>query len=108
VFVLIDDESLSTTAEFCSVTHFNKRAKFIGRETGGGFCGNTSGFGFFLTLPNTKIRVYIPLIGYHLAVEGPCGAGIKPDYPLKEDINDFILNKDPELLFTLELINRAK
>jgi hypothetical protein len=108
VFVLIDDESFSTTAEFCAVTHYNKRAKFIGRETGGGYCGNTSGFGFFLTLPNTKIRVYIPLIKYNVAVEGPCGGGIKPDFPVKEDINDLILNRDSDLLFTLDLISRSK
>ena len=107
VFVLIDDKSFSTTTEFCAVTHYNKRAKFVGRETGGGYCGNTSGDDFMLTLPGTKIRVFIPLIKYYVAVEGDCGGGIKPDYPLKENISDVITNKDSDLLFTLDLINRS-
>lgn len=108
VFVLIDDGSCSGTAEFSAVTHYNKRAKFIGRETGGGYCGNSSGGFFLFTLPKTGVGISIPLIKYYMAVEGPCGGGIKPDYPLKEDINDYILNRDSDLLFTLDLINNSK
>jgi hypothetical protein len=108
VFVLIDDGSASTTAEFCAITRYNKRARFIGRETGGGYCGNSSGNECILTLPKTKIKVAIPFIKYYLAVEGPCGRGIQPDYPLKEDIKDYILKRDSDLLFTLDLINRTK
>jgi hypothetical protein len=108
VFVLTDVKTYSASAEFCAITHYNRRAKFIGRETGGAYCGNTSGFDFLLTLPKTQLRVSIPLIRSYLAVEIPCEGGIKPDYPLKEDINDYILNKDSDLLFTLDLINRSK
>jgi hypothetical protein len=108
VFVLVDDGSCSGTAEFSAITSYNKRAKFIGRETGGGYCGNSSGGFFLLTLPKTGIGMSIPLIKYYMAVEGPCGTGIKPDYPLKEDIKDYILNTDSDLLFTLDLINRTR
>lgn len=108
VFVLIDVKSYSTSAEFSAVAHYNKRARFIGRETAGGYCGNTSMSDFILTLPKTGIQIAIPLVKGYMAVEGPCGGGIKPDYPLKEDINDYILHKDSDLLFTLDLINRSK
>jgi hypothetical protein len=108
VFVLIDVKSYSTSAEFSAVAQYNKRAKFIGRETGGGYCGNTSTMDFILILPKTGIGVAIPLVKSTMAVEGSCGGGVKPDYPLKEDIKDFILNKDSDLLFTLDLINRSK
>jgi hypothetical protein len=108
VFILIDNGSSSATAEFSAVTQYNKRAKFIGRETGGGYCGNSSGVEFDLTMPKTKIRIAIPMIKYYLAVEGSCGRGIQPDYPLKEDIKDYIKNRDSDLLFTLDLIHRIK
>ncbi|HTL83014.1 MAG TPA: S41 family peptidase [Bacteroidia bacterium] len=108
VFVLIDNNSYSATAEFCAVAQYNKRAEFIGQETGGGYCGNSSGVFFRLTLPNTGIRMQIPLVGYYMAIEGPCGGGIKPDYPLKENIRDYILHKDSDLSFTLDLIRTSK
>ncbi len=108
VYVLTDDKSFSATTEFCAIAQYNKRAKFIGRETGGGYCGNTSGFGFILTLPKTGIRVYIPLVRYYSAVEGPCGRGVMPDYPLKENPRDLILKNDSGLQFTLDLIKHSQ
>jgi hypothetical protein len=108
VYVLTDVKSYSASASFCAVARYQERATFIGRETGGGYCGNTSSFDFVLTLPNTGIRVAIPLITSYAAVEGPCGRGIKPDYELKEDINDYILNRDSDLLFALRLISGSE
>jgi hypothetical protein len=105
VFVLIDNDSFSATSEFCAVAHYNKRAKFAGRETGGGYCGNTSGTAFELILPKTKIEVEIPVIKYYVAVKAPCGRGIEPDYPLNESVS---LDKDSDLLFVLNLIKRSK
>lgn len=107
VYILIDNNSFSATSEFCAVAHYNHRAKFVGRETGGGYCGNTSGTAFELILPNTKIQIEIPVIKYHVAVKAPCGRGIEPDYPLKEKANDIILHKDSDLLFTLDLIKHS-
>jgi hypothetical protein len=108
VFILIDIKSYSASSHFSAIAYYNKRAKFIGRETGGAYCGDTSGWEFSLTLPRTGIQVYIPLIKGYNAVEGICGRGIIPDYPLKEDIKNVILNKDVDLLFTLNLISRTK
>lgn len=108
VYVLTDAGSFSVTSEFCAVAQYNRRATFIGRETGGGSCGNTSGDEFLLTLPRTGIRISIPVIRYCMAVEGPCGRGICPDHPLKEDISDLLLNKDSDLQFALDLIQKSR
>jgi hypothetical protein len=108
VYVLVDDWSFSATTEFCAVAQSNKRAKFIGRESGGGYCGNTSGADFLITLPNTKMRATIPLVRYYSAVDGSCGGGIYPDYPLKKEVRDYIQNSDSDLRFALDLIKRSR
>ncbi|MBL7930979.1 MAG: hypothetical protein JNL60_03700 [Bacteroidia bacterium] len=108
VYILTDDESFSATSEFCAIAKYNNRVTFVGRETGGGYCGNSSGDEVVLTLPNTKIRVIIPLIRYFSAVEGTCGRGIKPDYPLAETVSDLTENRDSDLLFILDLTKKAR
>ena len=64
VFFLINGLSFSATAEFCSIARSNKRGKFIGEETGGGYYGNTSGKFVDTTLPNSKISISIPTTKY--------------------------------------------
>lgn len=90
--MLIDGGTFSTAAEFCAVARSLGRATFVGEETGGGYEGNASGTFAILTLPQTGVRVVIPLVRYELAV-APArerGRGIQPDYridgaPLLDD-----------------------
>jgi hypothetical protein len=70
VFFLVNGQCFSTTAEFCSIAHYHHRGTFVGEEIGGNYYGNTSGIFLILTLPNTKIRVLLPLVKYVLAVSG--------------------------------------
>lgn len=104
VFVLINGLSFSTTSEFISQAHFNRRASFIGEEAGGGYYGNTAGFMPVLELPNTKLRLRVPLVGYHLAVSGhPRSRGVIPDYPVKYSIDEWLAGKDKELELAIKL-----
>lgn len=107
VFILTDVLTSSAGSQVCMLAHNNKRAKFIGRETGGGYLGNTSGWVLPFTLPNTKIIVYIPIIRTFNLASGPEHRGVFPDYLIKENINDVILHRDSELLFTLDLIKKG-
>jgi hypothetical protein len=90
-----------------SHARFQKRATFIGEESGGGYYGNTSGQGIDLTLPNTKVYVRIPLVSYYLAVGGykaPAAyRGVLPDHPIRYSIEDLLAGKDKELAKALEL-----
>jgi|ERR1035437_1875763 C-terminal processing protease CtpA/Prc len=108
VFVLIDGLSFSTTAEFCAIAKSNKRAKFIGEETGGGYFGNTSGNAVEVILPNTNILIDIPTTKYVLAVKKDKhdDRGIIPDFEITPTIEDYILQKDIQLDFALQLINK--
>jgi hypothetical protein len=108
VFILMNGGSFSTTAEFLSLAHYHRRATFVGEESGGGYYGNSSGVVPALTLPNTKLIVYVPLVTYHLAVSDYKAAahGVFPDYPISYTIEEMLAEKDKELALALELARR--
>ncbi len=106
VWFLINGLSFSTTAEFASIAHYHRRGSFVGEEVGGAYYGNTSGLTLHVTLPNTKVRVDIPLRKYVLAVSGygyP-RRGVMPDYPVQPTIQDVLNGIDTEMIYTLKLI----
>lgn len=109
VYVLLNGNSFSGTGECTSLMHFHKVATFIGEECGAGYYGNTSGFMPQLTLPNTGIRVRIPMIRYTMAVSGyPEDRGIIPDYPVSPKIEDLLNDRDTVMEFALDLIEKSK
>jgi hypothetical protein len=109
VYILINGNSFSTTSEFLSHAHARKRAAFIGEESGGGYYGNTSGPGAFLTLPNSKLQAYVPLMTYYMAVcdYKATSHGVVPDYPVQYTINELREGKDKELALALELARKS-
>lgn len=110
VYVLINGGTFSSAAEFAAVARTNKRAIFIGQEAGGGYYGNCSLATPLLTLPNSKIRLAIPLAKYELAVshDVPAGHGVVPDYVTAYTVDDILLNRDEEVELCLDLIRKIK
>jgi hypothetical protein len=107
VFILIDGRSFSAAGECISLIHFYKKARFVGEECGAGYYGNTSGFMVLLSLPNTRLRVRIPMVKYTMAVSGyPPDRGIIPDYPVVPKMSDLLNGRDTEMEFVLELIEK--
>ena len=108
VYVLTNGASFSVTAEFAAVTHFLKRATFIGEETGGGYYGNNSGTFVIVTLPNSRLNVGIPMLAYYTAVSGyPYrDRGVVPDHEVKPTVNDMLSARDVVLEYTLRMIHQ--
>jgi hypothetical protein len=110
-YILVNGRSFSVTSEFASVVHSNKRAIFIGEETGGGYYGNNSGVFTIVTLPNTKLTLGIPLLGFYTNVSG-CqysDRGILPDHTVYNSATDLLTGKDAVMEYTLNLIrSKAK
>jgi len=108
VYFLISGKSFSGAAEFASVAQSNARGPFIGEETGGGYYGNTSGSKVAIVLPNTRIRVNIPLNKYVMAVKKAKykDRGIIPDHIIVPTINDILQNKDVQMDYTLQLAEK--
>jgi C-terminal processing protease CtpA/Prc len=109
LLILINGGSFSTTSEFLSQAHFHKRATFIGEESGGGYYGNTSGPSLRLTLPHTKVQVYVPLMTYYMAVSGyqAKAHGVLPDCPVDYTIEESLAGKDKELALAFELARKS-
>ena len=110
VYVLINGGTFSSAAEFAAVARTNKRAIFIGQEAGGGYYGNCSLATPLLTLPNSKIRLAIPLAKYELAVahDAQVGHGVVPDHMTIYTIGDILSNRDKDLELCFDLIKKIK
>lgn len=109
VWFLTTGQSFSTTADFCSIAHHHRRGSFVGEEVGGGYYGNNSRYWVRLTLPNTRLRVFIPLWKYVNAVSGYAypRRGVMPDYPVQPTVQDVLNGVDTEMIYTLKLIKNG-
>jgi C-terminal processing protease CtpA/Prc len=110
VWVLQNGGSFSATGEFTSVLHHNyPDAVFVGEESGAGYYGNVSGASVTLTLPNTGLRVNLPLMKYSSAVEGytPVDRGLIPDIEIEPSIEDVLVGHDTVLEYTLRMIRES-
>ncbi len=107
--MLIGRKSFSTTAEFCAITYSNKRALFIGEETGGGYYHINGGDLPELTLPHTGIKFQLPMRKYELAVKEYLSKGSPtiPHFYVPQSIQDFLTNQDTEMKYTLNLIKQT-
>jgi hypothetical protein len=107
VYILINGKCFSGTTDFCGIARQFSNVKFIGEETGGGYYGNTSGARTTLILPNSRVKVNIPLWKYKAAVPKAKykDRGIIPDYSLTPTISDVLQKKDVQIELTLKLAN---
>ena len=108
LFVLINGATLSTAGEFASVLHYHQKAVFIGEECGSAYYGNTAGFMPELTLASTQLRLRIPMVRYHLAVEGyPLfDRGLLPKYEIKYTIENILKSRDLEMEEVMKLLEK--
>jgi hypothetical protein len=110
IYVIISPITYSGGSEFSNMMYSQGLATLIGQETGGGYLGNTSGYGRNLTLPNSKITIEIPALQFVMNVEPklPFGSGVKPHYKVIPTINQYTNNENVCLEYALKLINEKK
>jgi hypothetical protein len=112
VYILIDGWTFSAASDFCSLAHYNASNKitFIGEETGGAYYGNNSGDWIKLILPNTQIKVSIPVRYYLLSVSNypEPDRGVIPDVEVSPTIEDLLNMEDTQLESALEVIRKRK
>jgi hypothetical protein len=109
LYVLVNGNSFSVTTEFSARAHADKRATFIGQETGGGYGLNSSGIFAITQLPHSKIDLGIGLFGFHMANlpnNLPVGRGIIPDYQVEPTVEDVLGGHDRVLDYTLTLLGQ--
>jgi C-terminal processing protease CtpA/Prc len=105
IFVFIDGGSFSGAADLAALIHHLKRGTFIGEETGGGYYGNSSGKLPTVTLPNSGLKLQLPLYGYWNAVAGDDGErrGTRPDYVVPTNLSAVLQGQDEQLNTALKL-----
>ena len=108
LYVLINGASGSMATVVASFLKGNGRGIFIGEESGGTMEGNTSHQSARLVLPNSKIRIAIPLIKTTNAVAFTKGRGVEPDYHVTPKIDDILKGIDTELNFALSIIQSKR
>ena len=103
-YVLISPVTYSGGSEFSNMMYTQDLATFVGQETGGGFLGNTSGYGKELVLPNSEIRVSIPALKFVMNVEPklPFGSGVIPHYEVIPTFEEYINGENASLKYILE------
>lgn len=86
VVVLIGGSTFSGGAELASMLRHTDRAVFVGEETGGADEGNTSGYRWTVQLPNSGMKIDIPLLQFRMAWAGLLrNRGVLPDCPSPPD-----------------------
>ncbi len=111
VWILINRYSGSSGSEFPGYVKFHQRGVLIGEETGGGYAGCNAGILPEITLPNSGIRVRIPLIRYDMGFEMPkedASRGVRPDVIVQPKLNDLNNKTDATMTRALKLIDDAR
>jgi hypothetical protein len=104
VYVLINGGSNSAAADFAKFVQMRKRGVVIGQESYAGFHGSCDAGTTSIKLPNSGIRVSLPLANYRVSGLQKPNFRLIPDYPVQYSINDIIENKDREMETCRDLI----
>ncbi|MEP1487364.1 MAG: S41 family peptidase [Algibacter sp.] len=103
MYVLINGKSFSASSLISTHLKAEKRAVFVGEETGGAYNGCVAGFYKIYKLPTSKLKVRIGLMQIEAPQkQSPDGYGIKPDVEIIPTIEDRLSNEDPELNWVLD------
>ena len=106
LYVLISPVTYSGGSELANMIYTNDLATFVGEETGGGYYGNTSGYGEELTLPHSKITVDVPSLKFEMNVNDtlPFGRGVIPHHEVIATFDEYVNKENAALNFVLDLI----
>lgn len=110
VYMLINGFCMSSAADFSAILSANRKAQFIGEETGGGYQGNSSGMLPEVTLSPVPLRAVIPLQLYVNAVDMSLnkGRGTMPDYPVQASVQDVLAGKDVVMEKAMQVIREKQ
>lgn len=105
-FVIADASNASATFTFLSYVKEHRLAQIVGEESGGNLQGINGGNYFFLTLPNSKIEIDIPV--YFFAPLTPQkDSGVRPDFRVRPTARDIERGADAEMMFILKKIKQG-
>ncbi len=108
IYVLINGNSFSAASILSTHLKANKRAIFVGEETGGAYNGTVAGIYKLYQLPASKLKIRMGLMQIEAPQkQHPDGYGVKPDIKITPTIIDRKQNIDTELEWILHDIEKA-
>lgn len=108
IYILTDGNTFSAASSFSAILDDLNRATFFGEETGGCIYGSNAYDYINLTLPNTQIKVTIPIRNglNNISEKNYLNRGVIPDFEIHNTIFDILNNKDSEMEFVFDHIAR--
>ena len=103
LIVLVDDACSSATFEFARFVRAARLGTLVGEPTGGNRRGINGGAYFFVRLPNTRLEVDLPLIGFFARTPQP-DAGLFPDIAAPVTRASLAAGTDPGMAAALRLV----
>lgn len=106
LFVLMDGGSYSATTFTISLLRNLDRGIFVGTPPGGANWGSFAGQFYSAKLPNSDIRVRLPLMKLVHSTEGLKHSDffVQPDFYVEQSFEDFLQRKDTPVEFIKQLI----
>ena len=109
LYVLIAGNTFSAAALFSNAVKGQPGVVLLGEDTGGGWHGNDGILIPDIVLPNTHIKVRLPLfrlVQYHHAPKD--GLGIPPDIYLPTNYNALVKGIDYKMKFVMDMIKAKR
>jgi C-terminal processing protease CtpA/Prc len=107
LYVLINGSTFSASALFSNAVKGQPGIVLIGEETGGGWHGNNGILIPDIILPNTHLKVRLPLfrlVQYHHAPKD--GRGIQPDIYIGTNYDALLKGVDYKMKLVMEMIRK--
>ena len=95
--MLVSADNSSATFQFALSVRELGLGRLVGQPTGGNRRGINGGAYYFVRLPNSRIEVDLPIIGYYSPTPQP-DAGLEPDIAVKVTPADIAARRDAELV----------
>lgn len=93
--ILAGGNTFSGGAELASMLYNVRRGVFVGEEVGGAHEGNTSGYRWRIALPNSALRLGVPLLQFRFNWAGlPKSRGVQPHCPAPPLVSEIGQQRD--------------
>ncbi len=108
LYVIIGGTTFSASTLFCNAVKGQKNITLVGEETGGGWYGNNGIMIPDITLPNSNIRIRLPLFRMVQQNHGQVkGTGIPPDIFVGPSYDAILKSYDKKMQVVRALIDNA-
>lgn len=104
-YLIVESSNASASFQFADYIQSNKLATVVGQATGGNKQGINGGNYLFLSLPNSKVEVDIPMY-FQSPGNDRRDEGVIPDIVVKRQSDDIANGVDREIAKIIQLIKR--